>query len=38
MNREERLAKGIEVEEATWNGVVQLIREHGLEETLGSLP
>lgn len=34
-NREDRRAKGVEVEQATWDQVVDLIKEYGLEEELG---
>jgi uncharacterized oxidoreductase len=35
--RQERLAKGVEVEQATWDLVVELIKEYGLEGDLGHL-
>jgi uncharacterized oxidoreductase len=37
-NRQERLAQGVEIEQATWDAVVGLVKEHGLEEELGPLP
>ena len=36
--RQERLATGVEIEQATWDQVVDLIKEHGLEGDLGHLP
>ena len=37
INRQERLAKGISVEQATWDQVVELIKRYGLEGELGHL-
>ena len=34
-NRQERLANGVSVEQATWDQVVSLVDEHGLREELG---
>ena len=36
--RLERTAKGVEIEEATWKQVLDLVGEYGLEKTLGLLP
>ena len=37
-SRQERSAKGVEIEEATWNEVLKEIREYGLEKELTPLP
>ena len=37
-SRRERLANGVTIEQATWDQVAELIKEHGLEERLGPLP
>ena len=37
-SRQEKLAKGIEVEQSTWEQVAQLITEYGLDEELGVTP
>ena len=37
-SRKERLANGVPVEDATWEGAVQLIEEYGLTEEPGLLP
>jgi LDH2 family malate/lactate/ureidoglycolate dehydrogenase len=36
--RLERRAKGVEIENATWEQVMDLIREYALEDTVGPLP
>jgi uncharacterized oxidoreductase len=36
--RSERRAKGVEIEDATWEQVMALIREYALEDTVGPLP
>mgnify|MGYP001614511939 FL=1 len=37
-SRKERLAHGIEVEESTWQALKAIVKEQGLEVTLGMLP
>ena len=37
-SRQERLANGVQIEQATWDEVAQLIKEYGLEGELGSAP
>ncbi len=37
-SRLERRAKGVDIEEATWEQVIALIREYALEDTVGPLP
>jgi LDH2 family malate/lactate/ureidoglycolate dehydrogenase len=37
-NRRERLANGVDIEQATWDAVAGLVKQHGLEEELGPLP
>ncbi len=37
-SRKERGAKGVEIEEDTWNQVVALVKEYGVEGKVGSLP
>ena len=36
--RQERRAKGVEIEDATWEQVMALIREYALEDAVGPLP
>jgi len=36
--RQERLVKGVEVEETTWNQILECVREYGLEDKLAPLP
>ena len=35
--REERLSNGIPVEQATWNQLMALVQEHGLEKELSEM-
>ena len=35
--RQERLAKGVFIEQSTWDQVIELIKQHGLQDALGSL-
>jgi len=36
--RLDRRAKGVDIEKATWDQVMTLIREYALEDTVGTLP
>ena len=38
MTRVQRLASGVEIEDATWDEVQGLVRQYGLEEELAAVP